>query len=817
VEDATLKEFPEKPPAPQDSEVTLRYGAAGMNAPETPRGFIFPGEGSFFRGWRILEQLPTQGAEADIYLVQAEGERKEDRCVLKLYRHRLEPKLEVLNRVAGISRNYSRYFVAFKDVGFDETTGRWYELQEYIPLGSLRDIPSQAKRAPGFLRALVSELTDAIHCLHLNKIVHCDIKPANVLVRALDPLDLILTDFGIASILASDMSRKMTNLKGTPMYWAPEAFSRMIGRPCDWWGLGMIVLELLVGEHPFEGLTDSQIIRKLTLGNVEVPKNLGPDWALLIQGLLTKDDALRWGQAEVLRWLSGDRNIPVHYEEPAAFRTTSVKTPFLFEGREYKTPGELAQAFAVSQNPWFSGVGILREVRRWLESNMLFDEALRLGSDITNLDPELALFRFVHGSAECPFSLMGKQVDAHNLPLFLERVLRGEAWSAERRIVGMLGNGRLLSFYDEYLSLSGSPADRDSFFYRLLLFMNKKTPEEQWEYFEAMRNPSAYLWPSERHCSEPCPPELQILEKIRVVPLKRETFEELKRSFVLPHELPGLFRSASTYAAGVEWLEDSQIRDLLIPRNFAPDPSIYENSSLDGYSQAARSHWLGHTPALLTKLDFLMDALPALPCNPLESEILSRTIECLRLLPARKITHADSSFVAKAAQLYEKRREITRRRMVYLPIAAGGFGLVFCGLRFLSGNTRGSVLFWGSLVLMAMIGLALRGVSAMTHTPLRRLFSEEPSRSGDRRGSPTAQAVSRAVVGSMFLFFALVYFGVFTSYPYPFSFLVGGIAGGTVCYGLDRRALSKNAGSILEACGSYCVSMTASDNSKPSF
>ncbi|MDR1621057.1 MAG: protein kinase family protein, partial [Synergistaceae bacterium] len=218
-----------------DSEATLRYGApsARVESPSWAGSALFGKEASF-RGWTILEQLPTKGAEADIYLVQAGRER----CVLKLYRHRLEPKLEVLNRVSEMSRNYSQCFVVFRDVGFDEYTGRWYELQEYVPLGSLRDVPPETKRSPGFVRDLISELAEAIHCLHLNEIVHCDIKPANVLVRSLAPLDLVLTDFGISSILASDMSQKMTTLKGTPMYWAPEAFSRVIGRPCDWWGLG---------------------------------------------------------------------------------------------------------------------------------------------------------------------------------------------------------------------------------------------------------------------------------------------------------------------------------------------------------------------------------------------------------------------------------------------------------------------------------------------------------------------------------------------------------------------------------------------------
>ncbi|MDR1965845.1 MAG: protein kinase, partial [Synergistaceae bacterium] len=245
----TQAEFPNSAPTVREraktenrAEETLIYGGPAHSGETSGK----PGD---FRGWQVTEQLPTKGAEADIYIVLASGAKR----VLKLYRHRLEPKLEILNRITEISQKNSHCFVTFYETGFDEATGRWYELQEYMPNGSLREAAQATKRSEEFISALVPELAEAIHCLHENGIIHCDIKPANVLIRTLDPLDLVLTDFGISSLLASDMSQKMTSLKGTPMYWAPEAFSREIGRPCDWWGLGMILLEILAGEHPFEG------------------------------------------------------------------------------------------------------------------------------------------------------------------------------------------------------------------------------------------------------------------------------------------------------------------------------------------------------------------------------------------------------------------------------------------------------------------------------------------------------------------------------------------------------------------------------------
>ncbi|MDR1136976.1 MAG: hypothetical protein LBK91_01520, partial [Synergistaceae bacterium] len=59
---------------PGESDVTLRYG--GINLPGGSE------TASVFRGWPVLEQLPTKGAEADIFIVESYGTK----CVLKLYR-----------------------------------------------------------------------------------------------------------------------------------------------------------------------------------------------------------------------------------------------------------------------------------------------------------------------------------------------------------------------------------------------------------------------------------------------------------------------------------------------------------------------------------------------------------------------------------------------------------------------------------------------------------------------------------------------------------------------------------------------------------
>jgi serine/threonine protein kinase len=709
--DATLREDPtgsltirETGLSPAETDATrpdAAYGAVTVKQDADPHRGI-AGIPESFRGWRVVDQLPTKGAEADLYIVSTGGALNgRDLCVLKLYRHRLEPKLEILNRITEISRGNSRCFVIFLETGFDEETGRWYELQEYIPLGSLNDVPSETKRSRDFILKLIPELAEAIRTLHENGIVHCDMKPANVLVRSLEPLDAILTDFGISSLLASDMSRKMTALKGTPMYWAPEAFSRVVGRPCDWWGLGMILLELAAGEHPLEGLSDSQIIHKLTLGNVEAPESLDPKLAMLIKGLLTKDDAKRWGYGEVTRWLAGDTDIPVYYEEaPIVYAQSGSRNPFRFDGKDYHSAEELALEWAVNEKPWMSGPTYLLYLRQWYESNLAFDEALETGNMISMMDPVTALFHFVHSSAKCPFSIMGKVVDAGNLRLFLGRAIRRESSDAEEQIIGMLGSGKLRSYYDEYVSLTGGA---DEALLSILEFMDKKTITEQWDYFDAIENPDAYVWPEDAG-HETTGERTQALRIIGAVPMKRVSLDDITKKYTLPSAVLSMLLAASTHADGAKRIESWRSQGLLIPAEQQDQSRLYANMSEEEYLLSARIRCLGHTAMILERLDFLADAL-AKYYGAHATVGLMRAIERVRRMRDRKIDSRDILFIIKMSALLEGRQAIENNRSMLARYAASASltATIFSLLRFAVGHSLDMPIL-AALVLFVVVG-----------------------------------------------------------------------------------------------------------------
>lgn len=778
--EATLRETP--------PDVTIREGTPASSPTIEGR--------STFRGLTILEQLPTRGAEADIFLLKDGAGEK---CILKLYRHRLEPKIEVLERIREVSRAHADCFVVFRDAGFDETTGRWFEVQEYMPLGSLRDVPPELRRDPRFIKKLVSELAEAIHCLHENGIIHCDIKPGNVLVRSIDPPDLVLTDFGIASLLAADVSQKMTGLKGTPMYWAPEAFSRMAGRPGDWWGLGMIVLELLSGEHPFSTLTDSQIIHRLTIGNVEIPDSAGDEWEPLLRGLLTKDDSKRWGYDEVVRQLAGERDIPVYYEAPARLEPERKIHPFRFEAKDYYTPRELARMLCGREQPWAAAGQFLRYIRSWLESNMMFDEAVELGNDADRLESDAALFRFVHRHAQGPFAYLGKIIDADGLKLFLARSARQEASFSEQRIVRMMGDGSLAALYDTWTGLTGR---RDPRLPKLLSAMRDKDPTEQWLCFRVLENPVAFLWPKDANADGKAPESwteeeaLDALSALGTLPLERSGFDDIRERFVLPNDLLTQLGSVSTCAAGTEWLRDMSDRELLIPRGTDPDGDLYGALTPDEYVARANVICMGHSEAFLKSLYAAaegFDALPAAPDNFSDRMILLVRTR-LSLLKKIRVAPYDTLYVNRLIGLFSERRKLSSERLTLYPISAVSGALVIGTALALLGR-------FGSWI---VYGLALAGLLWIAFQALQRL--EPAIRRGMEGGSYHANRQAAAMIVLPFAGVVLGLVGInglFRDYPRLAWGLSGAMIGCAGCSVCCRILLNRSFARIAELCGDY--------------
>lgn len=183
-------------------------------------------------------------------------------------------------------------------------------------------------------------------------LVHGDLKPSNILVTPGPDGNprFIPVDFDTLRF-ASPGLRDASAPGFTTRYAAPEVVSGAnVDASADYWSLGIMVLEWLSGQHPFEGWEDAAIRQRL--GTTWAPtRNLlrflddseEDVWIALLFGLLERDPNTRWGGADLRRWLSDDAEILVTGLARAG--VTRAETAFVLGSQVCHTAEELARAF----------------------------------------------------------------------------------------------------------------------------------------------------------------------------------------------------------------------------------------------------------------------------------------------------------------------------------------------------------------------------------------------------------------------------------------------------------------------------------------
>ncbi|XP_022252201.1 serine/threonine-protein kinase D1-like isoform X2 [Limulus polyphemus] len=134
-----------------------------------------------------------------------------------------------------------------------ETPGRIFVIMEKLKGDMLEMILSSEKRrlSERITRFLVYQILMALKHLHFKNIVHCDLKPENVLLSSGSDFPQVkLCDFGFARIIGEKSFRR--SLVGTPAYLAPEVVrNKGYNRSLDMWSVGVIVYVSLSGTFPF--------------------------------------------------------------------------------------------------------------------------------------------------------------------------------------------------------------------------------------------------------------------------------------------------------------------------------------------------------------------------------------------------------------------------------------------------------------------------------------------------------------------------------------------------------------------------------------
>src|SRR5438105_6732553 len=261
--------------------------------------------GALVGRFRIGERL-GKGGMGEVYLAQ---DTKLKRLVaLK----RLAPQLRAdsgyrrrfLEEAERASRFSDAHVAALYDVL--EERGEIFLVMEYVEGENLR----QRLRRPISLQEffdIATQCVEALAAAHARGIVHCDIKPENIMLTAAGQVKIL--DFGVAKHLPrSDQSATVDRsgtMAGTPAYMSPEVLMEKApdGR-ADVFSLGVVFYEALTGDHPFLAssfVANSDRMRTETPAAIRIFNSKVPDGLeALVFKAMAKDPAQRYASASAL-------------------------------------------------------------------------------------------------------------------------------------------------------------------------------------------------------------------------------------------------------------------------------------------------------------------------------------------------------------------------------------------------------------------------------------------------------------------------------------------------------------------------------------
>jgi len=203
------------------------------------------------------------------------------------YRHNdarsLKAEVELAQKVPRHA-NIARYDACYRletEMGMSD-----FAIMKYYPEGNLADLLKSRQLSDAELRELVRGILEGLKVLHQKRIVHRDFKPANILISRDNRGRLIpkIADFGLSKFVSDEevdsSDFDLSDGRGTPSYKAPEQIvGGRVSFNLDLWAFGVILYEMITGEKPFSGGSQSsdptqrrQLERNIT--TVQLPERL---------------------------------------------------------------------------------------------------------------------------------------------------------------------------------------------------------------------------------------------------------------------------------------------------------------------------------------------------------------------------------------------------------------------------------------------------------------------------------------------------------------------------------------------------------------
>ncbi|TYJ31420.1 hypothetical protein E1A91_A06G196800v1 [Gossypium mustelinum] len=291
--------------AREEAQEEIRKPSIDDVIPENPHGLVesqhqsvglkdfevlkVVGQGAFGRVYQV-----RRNDTSDIYAMKV---MRKDKIMEKNHAEYMKSERDILTKV-------DHPFIVQLRYSF-QTKYRLYIVLDFVNGGHLFfQLYRQGLFREDLARIYTAEIVSAVSHLHSNAIMHRDLKPENILLDAEG--HVMLTDFGLAKEF--NENTRSNSMCGTLEYMSPEiVLGKGHDKAADWWGVGILLYEMLTGKPPFSGGNRQKIQDKIIKEKIKLPAFLSSEAHSILKGvisvsyafnLLQKDASKRLGSGQ---------------------------------------------------------------------------------------------------------------------------------------------------------------------------------------------------------------------------------------------------------------------------------------------------------------------------------------------------------------------------------------------------------------------------------------------------------------------------------------------------------------------------------------